>query len=63
VLWEDFYDNWLAAERADEPREDLRSVRHAGGGPAGKLLATSLRQWSRQGARCCTSSSTLTPAR
>ena len=26
-LWEDFYDTWLAAERANEPREDLQSVR------------------------------------
>jgi hypothetical protein len=27
ALWEDFYDTWLAHERADEPRETLRSVK------------------------------------
>ena len=26
-LWEDFYDHWLAQERAAEPREPLESVR------------------------------------
>ena len=26
-LWEDFYDSLIAAQRADEPRESLESVR------------------------------------
>jgi hypothetical protein len=26
-LWEDFYDTWLASERANEPREDLQMVK------------------------------------
>jgi hypothetical protein len=35
-LWEDFYDHWLAQERAAEPRESLDSVR-ARLGSLGKL--------------------------
>ncbi len=26
-LWDDFYDTWLTAERATEPREDLHTLK------------------------------------